>query len=403
MNIFNPALFAAGAPCLPCCGPAGPCQCDLVGPLAYDGSANYSKYKYPDYASAAAGIAASALNCLVFAYSDNPTQGSLVSGSAAFNGTQLDVSLSLDSPSPSYLWLWAASISLKAGSTLNVVCSNSGGNPVLFAPTVSLYDCQGNPVQKDQSNFGLPHTFSVPSSGGIPADGEYILIVENNTEEGGLLATTMLYSVTCDDVFTVNPVVVEWDDSGTTRQLEACPKMLLPLSTEVSGNWYADCASAAAVLSNPLMVSNCIGYLNNFWDSSDTFTATDLGTSLLFSYSSAFDFSSFGNCAASVNLDAGATVTLTWASAFALGSLVIRDYSGLTVFSSTAGTPITSIALPYTGRYFIICQTSLGPGGISSADMTIATSGSMSVNQIQALYDVGLDCPARLNCGDSCP
>jgi hypothetical protein len=84
-------------------------------------------------------------------------------------------------------------------------------------------------------------------------------------------------TVSADTTAVFNPVIAQWDDSGTTRLLEACPKMLLPILTESTGDWYADCATADSVLTDPTMVSNCVGYTES---APDTFTATDGGTQL---------------------------------------------------------------------------------------------------------------------------
>jgi hypothetical protein len=61
--------------------------------------------------------------------------------------------------------------------------------------------------------------------------------------------------------------------------------------------------------------------------------------------------------------------------------------------------------LPYTGRFIVRIVS--GPtdedSESNSVSLDVSSSGAMSALEIQALYDVGLTCPARLNCGDSCP
>jgi len=204
----------------------------------------------------------------------------------------------------------------------------------------------------------------------------------------------------------IAPAVALWDDSGTTRELEACPKMLLPPLTESTGDWYADCATAATVMASSNDVSNCVGYNEqDLTPFPGTFTATDGGTSLALNYASSLNpFLGAGPCWGSINAASGQTITITLTGDFTGVSADIYDDTGTLVESLPSGAgPLVSSALPYTGRYTI--KITLG-GGFSSVNggATITSSGTMSVNQIQALYATTplLDCPARLNCGSSC-
>lgn len=179
----------------------------------------------------------------------------------------------------------------------------------------------------------------------------------------------------------------------------SCPgtdKMLLPFLTESSGTWYADCASASSVLTNPLAVSNCIGYCGG-GPGQTSFTATDSGTSITFDVGGV----SGAATSASLNLQSGKTITVTCSPGAAVLLVNIYDNTGTLVeYSGVATTPWTSAALPYTGRYIISVNVAgLGPVSTSS---TVTTTGTYSVNQIQALYDTGGASPSCLNCGSSC-
>lgn len=220
--------------------------------------------------------------------------------------------------------------------------------------------------------------------------------------------TTLSVTITPSSIYTVNPIIAQWDDSGTTRSLWACPKLLLPPLTESTGTWYASCADAATVLTDAQQVSNCIGYCEG---TPDTFTATDGGTSLSLTaaVTGVVDprYSMWGG----INAVAGATISAAFSYTNDHGSptagLTVYDDTGTQIFfGSAAGGTITSSALPYTGRYTIRLGGGRNDGVATDAFSVtglVTSSGTMSVNEIQARWDGGLTCANLLDCGDSCP
>lgn len=184
--------------------------------------------------------------------------------------------------------------------------------------------------------------------------------------------------------------------------LAVCPptdRMLLPARTEFTGDWYADCATASAVLTDALQVSNCVGF-NEGGPGMTAFTATDGGTSLTLQTTDVFGVITWG----SVNCVASATMTITGTvnAGSATVDVFIYDDTGTLVESSgIVASPFVSAALPYTGRYIVRLAVN-SSGGATVATGVITSSGTLSVNAITALYDNGGADPSCLDCGDSC-
>lgn len=285
-------------------------------------------------------------------------------------------------------------IDAKAG-TLSDAFSGSGGGTI----TLQLYDTSGTLLDSDSST-ATSGTLSVS----IPADGIYVVRVGGGAVPGPPPSPT--HSITNSDTLVLLPVIALWDDSGTTRQLEACPKMLLPPLTESTGTWYASCASASSDISSNS--SNCVGYVESVSGLS-SFTATDGGTSLALAQVFVSSPSSGSKMWGSINAEAASTFAVALGGIFSglppSASFVVDIYDYMGTLVETSGsvgiTTWISSALPYTGRYIV---SVVGGGGNATAVTgTFTSSGTMSVNQIQSLYDIGLDCSGRLNCGDSCP
>lgn len=179
--------------------------------------------------------------------------------------------------------------------------------------------------------------------------------------------------------------------------------MLLPPMTESTGEWYANCSAANTDLAGTL-VSNCVGFIESL-SGTQSFTATDGGTSLAFAFA---DSSGLPPASPAIwggfNAVGGQTVSVAYVN-YIGGDVDIYDDTGMLVETHTGTTtPFTFSALPYTGRYTIrLVLSNDVDGPHTTATATVTSSGTMSVNPIQALYDIGLTCPARLNCGDSCP
>jgi hypothetical protein len=375
VNAFDPALFSASIGCLPCCAAPGECACALEIPI-------FSS-PFPSYADAEAIVSdpLAVAGCIFFQQSSTGTLSSLT---ATDDGTDISISAAYSSPA-SDLDGWL-SITAATGTTISV--AYTGGT----TGRVEVYDCEGNLLETVTGSSPIV-------TSGLPEDSTYYIRIVVGVNPGDPPFSAATITVTPSATYTINPVIALWDDSGTTRRLEACPKMLVPLLTESTGLWYANCADAATDLATDA-VSNCVGICTT---TITTFTATDGGTSLSFAATSppstSMDF--WG----SVNAEVGETLSFAWTD-FPNATVNIYDYTGTLVETLTgSSSPLVSSALPYTGRYTVNVLIFVPPPGgpLTSGSAAVTSSGAMTVNQIQALYDAGLTCPGRLNCGDSCP
>ncbi len=258
----------------------------------------------------------------------------------------------------------------------------------------------------------------------IATDGIYILsITMAASHEADDPSTTMMgVNGTCvissDGPMVVNPITALWDDSGTTRQLEACPKMLLPPLTENTGDWYINATEAGMVISD--LTVDCIGYSPTLIDSGGEYTFTfnpvggsslilDGDVSIVLTTLHTFQMEMWG----SINLMIGETLSLDYAITGTVNnsgvSVTIYDEMGtpITTFSilpspgAVSGTTILIASVTNSGRYIVKAQAvaDKNPGNPNySANFELTSSGTLTVNPVQALYDVELDCPARLDC-----
>lgn len=420
MNPFSPANFTVAAPCLPCCGAA--CACILFIPPQSD--------PYSDYATAQAAITDNTGDCLAY-YVPNGTTGNSIT--ASFDGTDFDVTNTTDGVfdvgSLNYRFdieTWVG-VGLSAGSILSMNFSLSAADD--WSVHAYLYNCAGVLVDEDSagSQTGTLH-LDAPTDDGYTV--KVTVLAVNTTPEN--FQTDLGF--TSDGAMVANPIVALWDDSGTTRQLEACPKLYLPILTESTGDWFADCASAAVVLTGD-RVSACVGYYDGIKDP-DAFTATDGGTSLTLDYTRSvtgfpgdwFNGYLTGIMYGSINVEAGETISAAFIRSSTNVDSGYHYHTTLRVFDSSGAmvdeqiddstatsqsATLTSIAMPATGRYTVYVSTGpedngapYNPSGLSAtstASFVITSSGTLTVNPIQALYDTGLTCPSRLNCGDTCP
>jgi len=369
--------------CSACCEPPADCSCALLIPP-------FEPWPYADYATAAAAIADQVSGCLGY-FGPGGDGGAGNSISAAFDGTTIsaDQDSAFSGVVPSLSNTTYISVSALSSAVLSCVYTTStDGTPITVS--VDLLDCSdGSSVDSDSSASGSG-TLTVT----VPADGEYVLYFQITTDEPTYLNST--WDVTSSSAFWVNPVIALWDDSGTTRQLEACPKMLLPPLTEASGDWWTDCANAALAISG--QSADCLVYNEYPYIS---MSAVDSGTGV--NLDAVMEMFNPPIMWVSLNLEAGETLTAAYTASVGAVSVTIFDYEGNEVETLLGVSPLTSAALPYTGRY-IVRATGAGDfpvGTTVSVDYT--SSGAISANQIQSLYNIALDCPARLNCGDACP
>lgn len=385
MNVYDPALFSTGAPCIPCCYAEG-ASCYYLFDVPYD-----------NYTDAAAFIAAwNIVDCIVyFGFGSSDVYTSL---STSFDGTTLTAGGTNNPGGPSLGISVVAQFGFSAlAGTVSIgfTITSDGAGPSCSA---TLYDSAGAFVATDGAS-GTSGTLTLT----IPSDGIYSIVI-NGTDGLSPSYVTGAYTVTSTATYWVNPIALIWDDGGTPRLLEACPRMLLPPLTEDTLDWYADETEAAAVLASA-NVSNCVGY--NEAASFQSFTATDGGTSLTLACDAINTDPSPQTMWGSVNGTAGATISIAYSDAGAATSPVysaeLYAYDGalLETFTSISDpNPFVTSALPYSGRYIIKVSGSalLAPTIHFIPAFVITSSGTLSVNPIQALYDVGLDCAARLDC-----
>ncbi len=381
MNPFDSSLFTAPS-CLPCCTPApADCSCALLIPPAND----FVTSPYADYSTAETAIADQVASCIGYV---RKTDGLLTSFTAdpsvADQLTLVAVGNPDDAPScQAVMW---ASLSMKAGSTMSVAASVGG---TLADANTNLYSCDGTLLD---TQTGASQTFSISS------DGEYLVECSVTSTTGGFGggSDTMTAVISSDDTLWVNPVIALWDDSGTTRQLWACPKLLLPPLTESTGDWYVDATAAATAIST--LTNGCKGYIESTTNVS-SFSASGT-TSLTLAETLTAGAMSCPTVWGGINAVDAATITstITVGAGTAGQTVTIYDDTGTQVETSGATTsPWTSAALPYTGRYTVkIAMTS--SGNTTSMSAAITSSGTMSVNTVQARYDLGLVCAATDDC-----
>lgn len=389
-----------------CCGTT-PTACACYFPIPI-GATNVNP-PYSSYANAAAAITARVFDCRIYGNDDSYTVTStLGANSIAISGSQAI------GAGNNGLTLWMA-VSLKAGSTIQFDWVATAAGSATESDSEILIQI----LKCDWSQLGTSLTDSDPSPSGfsgtltgpqnkfgpitIPSDDTYFLFLSFTSGYGSTTTSVAVdWTVTADDTAAFQPVVALWDDSGTTRQLEACPKLYLPPLTESTGDWYVDCASASSAIST--LISNCVGYIESKTNVT-TFTATNGGATLTLAEALTAGATSCPTVWGSVNAVNAATLTftLTTGAGTAKVTVIIYDYTGTVVQSSgLQSSPWASSGLPYHGRYFFSVAMS-STLSTASYSLVVSSSSTMTVNSVQAVYDVGLTCPARLNCGDSCP
>jgi hypothetical protein len=187
----------------------------------------------------------------------------------------------------------------------------------------------------------------------------------------------------------------------------------LPPLTESTGDWYADEAIAAAVLASSKVSSNCLSYTGTTptsfsSSSSGTISETTTQDEFGFYYSpnlvggSTFSIGYNRSCsggASGTGLNRYQVIAILYDDT---GSSV-QSVTGLQDSGSSSSGTLTFTTLPNTGRYIIAVSlahpVSQGaPATSATLSITTNSSGSVSLNPIQALYDVGLECAARLLC-----
>lgn len=381
MNALAPALFAADIGCLPCCNQFE-CACALeVPPFSSP---------YPDYATAATVVAdMQAWGSCYFFLQDST--GEVDTVSVTDDGTDIVASVTFFNPVTVFGEMWL-SITASSGDTFSV--AYTGGSDI----TVVVYACDGTIIETVNSSS------SPASISALPASGTYYFKVSVFDPPFSSTFTAASFTITPSATYVLNPSVVLWDDSGTTRKIEVCPKFLLPPFTESSGDWFVDESEASSFITE--WITDCLfygpktGFVSGF---SATYTETASGVDSDITYSGPAETNA-GGAFFSVSAEEGESVTLSWTGSSDAdpleGILQVFDDSGTLVLSnSSTSSPITVNPIPSTGRYLIIAIV-LANGGATAFDIqsSASVSGVITLNPAQALYDVGLDCPARLDC-----
>lgn len=385
--------------CCDCTGRTGPC--DTCGePAACSCALEIPPFlsPYADYATAVTAITEQVESCLAYFRAD-----SLGVKSASFNGTTLSLSatdnggVGLNSFVSAYVC-----VSLLAGESISIAFSVSSSG-VYGTIEADLLDCSsGSTIDSDSAPGGtgtITGTLTVTAT----LDGIYYLHVQVISAPAVTNALTLSYNATGTSVFTVNPVIAQWDDSGTTRQLEACPKLLLPILTEATGSWYANLAAAQTAINN--FTSNCVGYTTASSSFYTSFIATDGGTFLTVAFvvPAASSAQPFMGGWGSINALAGATLTFSFTISTSVGTassiIQVYDQDGIQLANLSGTTSPLTYVTTYNGRYTVFLGASSNNPELN-ASITVTSSSAMSVNPIQALYATTplLDCPKRLDC-----
>lgn len=372
------------APCLPCCTGSAPTECACALLIPSNLESRWGNI-YGSYAAAAAFIANRTSNCIGYGEEDFATP--LTTFTADNFTTPGTLTLAgTSTPATGAGMSMYSSLTVAAGN-LTIAFTKSGGDALAF-----LYDCSMGATVFSDSGSSSPFVFT-----GVPA-GTYVLEVVVQGA-GGITSTSGTFTITHSTTYVVNPVIALWDDSGTTRQLEACPKMLLPFQTEATGSWYSSLASAQEQLLH-YVSTGCLAFTDTrpttFTASfaAGTFSLTAVGPG-----ASPSPVNTVFQGGFSLNAEAGETLTFTYTLLPGVAAMVVRiyDYTGTLIETLSGASPLVSSALPYTGRYFfqILAVATMADIALSLA---VTSSGSISANMVQILYDVGLDCPARLDC-----
>jgi hypothetical protein len=388
------------ASCLPCCD-ADPAECACALEIPPFGGTY-------DFASAEAALL-QVSNCIGFFdpepetfSSTNPTSTTIEIDGTNSGGETFTAYMSITVP--------AAGTDLSIAFTLTPF----GEEPVPVVGDIVVYACgTWTTVDSDSETGSSTGTLTIT---GLVEGTYYLAFTSENS-------TSSSFSLTSTEAIVVNPVIALWDDSGTTRQLEACPKTEIPLF----GSWYVDETEAQDAIDGSTF--DCKGYLPtplitygpdySFSFSGTRATANASGDGNGLTVAS-------GGMWFSVNLVGGDTLTLSGsasASVSCTGSIIEEIASiNVTLYDSggnlletsqndtLSGSSISTsddFTVPYTGKFYVNVNGIAGVGyGPECEEPTYSgtvygectSDGDISANTIQALYDVGLTCPARLDC-----
>jgi hypothetical protein len=399
----NTGVFAPGL-CVVCCAVPNDsfsCFCSISNYTVYSNVILY------DYAGAENFLDGSALAAIMAngkivmygandKYFSNYSVDETTPNQVTISGTSTHINIINGEP---FIQFWA-SLALKKDSILtieNFIFSPNPTDPNVKSAT--LYECNNTFtfIESVQGN-ALSSPFSFVS---LENDGEYLLILSasGDYEEDSHLIGELESTVSSDDTMIVNRGVAIYSDDVPEdySTLEAFPKLKLPPLTESSGDWYIDEGAAQTVIDD--LTSNCIAYIETL-SANQSITATEPSSDLYIVFTDSTNLpaaSPYIWC--SINVINGETLSFDYVH-YIGGTISIYNYNGVLVESLSGSTSsITSSAVPYHGRYIIKLLLNNETGGpFTNASVTITSSDTMSVNQISAAYDLGLTCPAYLDC-----
>lgn len=444
VNPFHSSRFTKGATCISCCAlpppPVTPGVCAV--PLARVPNIHFTEYyltadqgQFADQAALEVvwntvrdGCYAHARGSKTIGFSDPEVLPVSVSGSggnvsATFpsylggDGWRLPSVVAVlgfsSAPGDTVAINISASTTAIAGATGSPTCDNG----LVAIPSVDIFDAAGMghvwggfvfPGWCDEEN-GWIYT-NGGSASGAPTDadggsmpdlsGMSLIAVVSGVAFGqgvefivGSGSTlTVELSVSAEHL-TLSPVFF----NGFESNYESCPRLLLPPLTEQTGNWYEDLDAAMAALD--FASSSCLGYYEGSVPAAMAgFSATPGSNSLTLSVLTVFQPLS---CWASVNAEHGETLTITTSGGSLMSGFLYDSDGALLEEFALEPSPWTSASLPYSGRYTInIVDVSNEPPTPTSWPISavVTSSGALSANPVQALYDVGAPCPDRLDC-----
>lgn len=378
------------------------CQCALVTPR----QVNFGD-RYSSLADAQNVISSFVSNCIGFIayFTTFPPAFFSFTATTPSNNLKLQASVSWSGTyTETPMW---SSLSLKSGSVLTINWSHTWSIAIGTSSSYQLYDCDMNLLFTQAQNTSSTGpgsdggTFTTPA---IPSDGTYIISCRFNNGVRPPVNESGTFTISSNNTMVVNPVIAIYDDSGIARQLEACPKLEIPPLQ--SGSWYANQSAAQSAINT--LTSNCVGFEEFPGELIGTFIATNGGSSLKLAWTG--PSIAIASLIGSVNLQTGKTISVIFnmtidlpAFAAAFTCFIYDDQGTLLqsisdqIIGPSGTKTITSSLLPYTGQYIIKIYSQPGVG-ITAFSGNITSNGTLSINPVQALYDVGLDCPARLNC-----
>jgi hypothetical protein len=396
-GVFAPAL------CVVCCAVPNDsfsCFCSISNNTVYDNIILFNYAQAENFLDGSASAAIMANGKILMRsgndfYFSNYSVDETTPNQVIISGTSAHDILT---SSEGFIQFWT-SLSLKKDSILTIENFIASPNPTdsnkKFA---ALWECNNSRYIGSAQGNVLSSPYSFVS---LENDGEYLLVlsVVGNYQEDSYLSQRLETTISSDDTMIVNPGVAIYYDSNIDEYftLEAFPKLKLPPLTESSGDWYIDEGAAQAVIDD--LTSNCIAYIETL-SANQSITATEPSSNLYIVFTDSTNLpaaSPYIWC--SINVINGETLSFNYVH-YIGGTISIYNYNGVLVESLSGSTSsITSSAVPYHGRYIIkLLLNNETSGPFTNASVTITSSGAMSVNEISAAYDVGLTCPAYLDC-----